>query len=60
MYAAKVGNKVILFDAGADPDGKPIDALLGWLHASRGDITDVFFDARPRRPHRGRGHAGQA
>ena len=43
VYAAKVGNKVILFDAGADPDGKPIDALLGWLHAGRGDITDVFF-----------------
>ena len=33
VYAAKVGNKVILFDAGADPDGKPIDAVLGWLHA---------------------------
>jgi len=43
VYAAKVGNKVILFDAGADPDGKPIDALLAWLHATRGDITDVFF-----------------
>ena len=43
VYAAKVGNKVILFDAGADPDGKAIDALLGWLHAGRGDITDVFL-----------------
>ena len=42
VYAAKVGSKVILFDAGADPDGKAIDALLGWLHASRGDITDLF------------------
>jgi glyoxylase-like metal-dependent hydrolase (beta-lactamase superfamily II) len=41
-YAAKVGKKVILFDAGADPAGAPIDALLGWLHASRSDITDVF------------------
>ena len=38
-YAAKVGKKVILFDAGADPAGAPIDALLGWLHASRSDIT---------------------
>ncbi len=43
VYAAKVGNKVILFDTGADPDGKPIDAVLGWLHAGRGDISDVFF-----------------
>jgi glyoxylase-like metal-dependent hydrolase (beta-lactamase superfamily II) len=41
-YAAKVGKKVILFDAGADPAGAPIDALLGWLHASRSDVTDVF------------------
>ena len=32
----------ILFDAGADPAGAPIDALLGWLRASRSDITDVF------------------
>lgn len=43
VYGAKVGNKVILFDAGADPGGKTIDALLAWLHASRGDITDVFL-----------------
>jgi hydroxyacylglutathione hydrolase len=42
VYAAKVGNKVILFDAGADPAGTPIDALLAWLHAGRSDITDVF------------------
>jgi glyoxylase-like metal-dependent hydrolase (beta-lactamase superfamily II) len=41
-YAAKVGNKVILFDAGADPAGAPVDALLGWLHAGRADATDVF------------------
>jgi hydroxyacylglutathione hydrolase len=43
VYAAKVGSKVILFDAGADPEGKPIDALLAWLHAGRGDITDLFL-----------------
>src|SRR5262245_2147570 len=42
VYAAKVGNKVILFDAGADPEARPIDALLGWLHAARSDVTDVF------------------
>ena len=43
VYGAKIGNKVILFDAGADPGGAPIDALLGWLHAGRSDITDVFI-----------------
>src|SRR5580765_5553892 len=43
VYAAKVGNKVILFDAGADPAGAPVDAALGWLHASRSDVTDLFL-----------------
>jgi hydroxyacylglutathione hydrolase len=42
VYAARVGNKVILFDAGADPEGHTIDAVLAWLHAGRGDITDLF------------------
>lgn len=42
VYGAKVGNKVILFDAGADPGGAPVDAVLGWLHAARSDVTDVF------------------
>ena len=42
VYGAKVGKKVILFDAGADPAGAPIDAVLGWLHAARSDVTDVF------------------
>src|SRR5437870_28579 len=42
VYGAKVGNKVILFDAGADPGGAPVDAVLGWLHAGRSDVTDVF------------------
>ena len=42
VYGAKIGNKVVLFDAGADPAGAPIDALLAWLHAGRSDVTDVF------------------
>jgi hydroxyacylglutathione hydrolase len=42
VYGAKVGNKVILFDAGADPGGAPVDAVLGWLHAGRSAVTDVF------------------
>jgi hydroxyacylglutathione hydrolase len=43
VYAAKVGSKVILFDAGADPAGSPIDAALAWLHAGRSDINDLFL-----------------
>jgi hydroxyacylglutathione hydrolase len=42
MYAAKVGDKVLLFDSGADPGGKPVDAALGALQASRANISDVF------------------
>ena len=42
VYAARAGNKVILFDAGADPAGHPVDAVLAWLHAGRGDVTDLF------------------
>jgi glyoxylase-like metal-dependent hydrolase (beta-lactamase superfamily II) len=45
VYAARVGDggPVILFDAGADPEGRAVDAALGALHASRGDVTDIFL-----------------
>jgi glyoxylase-like metal-dependent hydrolase (beta-lactamase superfamily II) len=44
VFAARVapGPHVIFFDAGLDPGGKPIDALLSSLGASRDDVTDVF------------------
>jgi len=44
LYAARVapGPHVILFDAGLDPQGRPIDALLRALGAGRDDVTDVF------------------
>ena len=53
VYAAKVGNKVILFDAGAR-SRRQADRRRCWAGCTpaRGDITDVFFYARPRRPHR--------
>jgi hydroxyacylglutathione hydrolase len=43
VYAARVGSKVILFDTGADPDGRPIDHALQGLGASRNDVSDVFI-----------------
>jgi glyoxylase-like metal-dependent hydrolase (beta-lactamase superfamily II) len=43
VYAARVGSKVILFDTGADPDGRPVDQALQGLGASRNDVSDVFL-----------------
>ena len=43
LYAARVGSKVVLFDAGADPEGRPVDAALGALGAKRGDVSDIFL-----------------
>jgi hydroxyacylglutathione hydrolase len=43
IYGAKVGDGVILFDSGADPEGRPIDALLAALGTSRDKVTDVFL-----------------
>ena len=43
IYGARVGDKVVLFDAGIDTEGGPLDALLGALHATRDDVTDVFL-----------------
>ncbi len=43
LYAARVGQHVVLFDTGADPAGNPVDMALAGLHASRGDVSDVFL-----------------
>jgi hydroxyacylglutathione hydrolase len=43
LYAARVGQHVILFDTGADPAGNPVDTALAGLHAGRNDVTDVFL-----------------
>jgi hydroxyacylglutathione hydrolase len=43
LYGARAGHDVILFDAGADPDGKPIDGVLRGLLASRPDVRAVFL-----------------
>jgi hydroxyacylglutathione hydrolase len=45
LYAARVapGPHVVVFDTGLDPQGRPVDALLGALGAGRSDVTDVFL-----------------
>ncbi len=45
LFAARVapGPHVVVFDSSLDPQARPVDALLGALHASRDDITDVFL-----------------
>ena len=42
VFGAKTDQGVILFDTSADSNGKPIDALLGCLGASRLDIREAF------------------
>jgi glyoxylase-like metal-dependent hydrolase (beta-lactamase superfamily II) len=45
LFAARTapGPHVVIFDAGLDPQGHPIDALLGALGATRDDVTDLFL-----------------
>jgi glyoxylase-like metal-dependent hydrolase (beta-lactamase superfamily II) len=43
VVAARVGNKVVLFDAGMDEQGRAVDALLKFLKASRADVSDIFL-----------------
>lgn len=42
LYAARAGDHVLLVDAGADPLGRPIDALLTVLRARREDVSAVL------------------
>jgi glyoxylase-like metal-dependent hydrolase (beta-lactamase superfamily II) len=43
VVAARVGAKVVLFDAGMDEQGRAVDALLGKLKASRADVSHIFI-----------------
>jgi glyoxylase-like metal-dependent hydrolase (beta-lactamase superfamily II) len=43
VVGARVGDKVVLFDAGMDEEGRAVDALLKLLKASRGDVSDIFL-----------------
>ncbi|HEY2903351.1 MAG TPA: MBL fold metallo-hydrolase [Polyangia bacterium] len=43
VFGARVGDRIILFDAGADPAGHPIDAILTALKAGHADVKDIFL-----------------
>ncbi|HUL59098.1 MAG TPA: MBL fold metallo-hydrolase [Anaeromyxobacteraceae bacterium] len=43
LYAVRTSAGVVLFDAGRDPRGRPIDRALRALDATRGEVTDVFL-----------------
>ncbi len=43
FYAARAGDHVLLFDSGADPEGRGLDALLAAMQARRDDVSDVFL-----------------
>ena len=43
FYAVRAGDHVLLFDSGADPEGRGLDAVLAALHARRDDVADVFL-----------------
>jgi glyoxylase-like metal-dependent hydrolase (beta-lactamase superfamily II) len=43
VYASRVEDGVILFDAGMDPEGRAIDDVLAELHASRAQVRHVFL-----------------
>jgi glyoxylase-like metal-dependent hydrolase (beta-lactamase superfamily II) len=44
FYGARVGDRAVLFDAGVDLEGGPLDALLGELQvAGRDAVSDVFL-----------------
>jgi hydroxyacylglutathione hydrolase len=43
ISAARVKDGIVLFDAGQDPDGRALKALLHSLDAEPGDVRDVFL-----------------
>src|SRR5579859_1257072 len=43
FYAARNGARVLLFDAGTDPLGRGLDAVLTAMSASRDQVKDVFL-----------------
>jgi glyoxylase-like metal-dependent hydrolase (beta-lactamase superfamily II) len=43
FFAARADGRVLLFDSGADPEGRGLDALLDLMHATRDDVSDIFF-----------------
>lgn len=43
LYAMRAGGRVLVFDAGVDPEGRALDRALDALGARRDDVTDVYL-----------------
>jgi glyoxylase-like metal-dependent hydrolase (beta-lactamase superfamily II) len=43
VYAARVGNRIIVFDAGMDPDARALELLLESLGAGPDAVSDIFL-----------------
>lgn len=43
LYGARIGDHVIVFDAGVGPEGRALDALLSALKATRDQVSEVFL-----------------
>jgi glyoxylase-like metal-dependent hydrolase (beta-lactamase superfamily II) len=43
FYGARSGTRILIFDAGADPLGRSLEALCASYHASKDEVTDVFL-----------------
>lgn len=43
MYAARIGARVIVFDAGMDPDAHALELLVQSLGADLGAVSDIFL-----------------
>jgi hydroxyacylglutathione hydrolase len=43
LFAARIGASALLFDAGADPQGRPVDALLGPAGLGRAAVQEIFL-----------------
>lgn len=43
VYAARIGQRVIVFDAGMDPDGRALEVLLESLGSDVNSVSDIFL-----------------
>jgi len=43
LYLARIGDGAILFDTGADPQGRPVDALLARAGLDRLQVREIFL-----------------
>lgn len=43
IFGAQVAHKIVLFDTGMDPEGRAVDALIGFFNATRADVSEIFL-----------------